>query len=128
MFQNVTLSGFYPPHFDFTFNLAAGVTAAHVGCAVAIDLAQNNAVKMPADNERVVGVLRSFENRVIESMVVGGVNTKASCTLKYNGVIAVGDSICGSATPNEVKKAAAANRTIVTSVDTVNKLIEVTFD
>lgn len=128
MFQGVTISGFYPPHFNFTYNLAVGVLAAHVGVAVAIDPTQNNTAKLPADGERVIGVLRSHENRIIESMVVGTVNTKPSCTLKYNGVIAVGDSICGSATPTEVKKAAAVNGTIVTAVDTTNKTIEVTFD
>lgn len=114
--QGVTLRGFHNEAYKFTFNLAAGITAADRGKLVSLDTSAANTVKLAVDGERILGVLDTVEIRVVEGLRVGTVGMKDSVAVPTTGVVAVGDSISGSATPGVAKKAAAPNSTIVVEV------------
>lgn len=89
--------------FTFTYYLAAGITAANVGNAVALDATAPNKVKLAGDNDVVFGRLETFEDRTQEGVVVGAVSRKFRSKLPTTGVVAIGDTVTGSATAGKVK-------------------------
>jgi hypothetical protein len=101
----------------FPWYIAAGVTLADVGKAMSIDTSANCTAKLSADGEPVIGKLASFEDRVQEGIRVGTVDHTGGFEYAYTGILAVGDSVVGSATAGSVKAATGANGTLVTSVD-----------
>lgn len=112
----VTLQGIVPQVFAWAWNVTGAVTNANVGELVAQDITARNSVKLLGADDAPIGVLATFEDRVIEGIKVGTVDHKGGFSIKYTGALAVGDSVCGSATPGQVKKAAAANRTLVVEI------------
>lgn len=121
--NGVTLRGFYNEAYQFTFNLAAGITRADVGKVVTIDVSAANTVKLAVADEVPFGILHTFEDRIQEGIKVGTVGLKDSLSVATTGVVAVGDSIAGSATPGIVKKATAANATKVVEILTGNQAV-----
>lgn len=107
--NGVTLRGFYDRTWNLTWVLAAGITRADIGKAMAQDPSAPNQAKLAGDNEDIIGFLESYENRVQENIVVGAICHKFSESLPYVGTVpAIGDQVCGSATPGSVKTATAA--------------------
>ncbi len=105
----VTLRGFYSSTWALTWNLAAGIVAADVGKAMAQDATAANTAKLAADNESIIGVLMSFEDRVQEGIRVGTVCHQFGAKLTYTGTIpAIGAQVVGSATPGTIKAATAS--------------------
>lgn len=101
----------------FPWYIAAGVVIGDVGKAMSVDPATNCTAKLTGDGDRVIGQLASFEDRVQEGIRVGTVEHQGGFEFAYTGSLVVGDSIVGSATAGAVKAAAAANGTLVTSID-----------
>jgi len=123
----VTLRGLVPQIFAWTWNVSGAVTQANVGHLVAQDTGAANTVKLLADGDAPIGMLASYEDRKIEGIKVGTVDHKGGFQVKFNGALAIGASVVGSATPGEVKAAGAANRSLVTEVDNVAKTATVIF-
>lgn len=115
--QGITLRGLVPQVFAWGWNVSGVVAQSNVGELVAQDLTAANTVKLLAADDAPIGVLASYEDRKIEGIKVGTVDHKGGFGVKYTGTLAIGDSVVGSATAGAVKKAAAANRTLVTEVD-----------
>lgn len=121
----VTLSGLVPQVFAWTWNVSGTVTQANIGDLVAQDTTADNTVKLLGNGDQPIGLLASYENRVIEGIKVGTVDHKGGFTVKYTGTLARGNSVVGSATPGSVKRyddgagtpVPLSNRTLVTSVD-----------
>lgn len=67
--------------FQFTLNLAAGITSADVGKAVSVDTSADNQVKLAADGEEIVGVIYTVEPRVNEGQLIGTIELKFSAKL-----------------------------------------------
>ena len=105
----VSLRGIEHEEFHYPFNLAASVTADDVSKPVALDTTAANTVKVAGDNDTVIGKLVTYENRTIEGVKVGAVALKGGFKFGKSGVIAIGDSVCGSATSGSVKKLATAD-------------------
>lgn len=103
--QGVTLQGYYFDDWQFTFNLAAGITTADIGKAVSIDTSADNKVKLAGDGDPIFGRLISVEDRSQEGLLVGAVALKFASTLpiKDGEVVARGDSVQGAGS-GEVKK------------------------
>lgn len=117
--QGVTLRGFYNEAWQFTMNISGVIDRAQdIGKVVSQDITVANTAKLAGDNDVLIGTLRSYENRVQEGLKVGVVGMKDFVSVPTTGVIAIGDSICGSATPGVAKKAAAPNNTRVVEVGT----------
>ena len=112
----ITLQGLVPQVFAWAWNVTGAVTQANVGELVAQDTAAANSVKRLGDGDAPIGVLATFEDRVIEGIKVGTVNHKGGFQVKFTGALAIGDSVVGSIAPGVVKKAAAANRAVVTEI------------
>jgi hypothetical protein len=123
----VTLRGLIPQDMAWTWNVSGVVTFDDVGELVAQDLTAANTVKLLAVDEQPIGMLASYEDRKIEGIKIGTVDHKGGFKVTYTGALAIGDSVCGSATPGVVKKAAAANRTLVVSIDAPNLSADVIF-
>lgn len=127
--KGISHRGFVHEDFNIPFNLKAGIVAADVGKPVALDSTAARTVKLAGDNDVIIGVLASWEDRVVEGVLVGTVAMKGGFAL--TGVsghsIAVGDTVIGSATDGEVKAAVSADYTqnIVTAVtgDVIEVLI-----
>ena len=93
----VTLRGFHFEDWQFTFLLAAGITSADVGKAVALDPAAANTVKLAGDNDVVFGRLMTVENRAQQGILVGGIAIKFSDTLPIadGATFLVGSKVLG---------------------------------
>lgn len=102
--------------FTFTYNLDAAITAADVGKAVMLDTSGPNKVKLATDNAVVFGRLETFENRTQEGMKVGAVSRKFRSKLPTTGVVAVGDTVTGSATAGVVKASTGTDSTYENTV------------
>lgn len=109
----VTLRGIPQPDFRFTFLLNSTIVAADVGKPVAIKAGAANTVEIAGDGALVVGVLKSFEDRTIEGIKVGAVETKGGFLLSTTGVIAIGNSVVGSATAGSVKAGTDSRNRVV---------------
>lgn len=102
--NGVRLDGYDDQDTQFTFLLAAGMTAANIGFAVSQDGTNPNQVKLAADGDLIVGVLSTFENRAIDGILTGVV----ACTfvdlvpildgLTSTAVVNVGSSVVGAGT------------------------------
>lgn len=125
--QGVTLQGLIPEAFAWTWNVTGNVTAANVGELVQQDITAPNAVKLLVPDGAPLGYLQTFEDRKIEGIKVGTVDHKGGFRVKTTGVIAIGDSVVGSATIGAVKAAAAPNRAIVTEVDATGNTAVIVF-
>lgn len=121
----VVAHSFSFPDFTFTMNVSGAVTQADVGKAVALDPATANTVKLAGDNDVIYGRLESLETGGLDGMTVGAVSRKFRAILPTTGVIALGDSLCGSATPGVAKAAAAdsVDRNIVLEILTGNRAV-----
>ena len=99
----VTLVGIPQQDFRFTFRLTAGMVAADIGKPVALSTAANNTVKLAGDGEVVIGRLLTYRNLTTEGIIVGTVELKGGFRCDTTGVVAIGDSVVGSATAGAVK-------------------------
>jgi len=117
----------------FPFNLNAGVLQAHTGKAMSLDTTTDVTAKLAVLDERIIGSLQTFENRVQEGIKVGTIAMQGGFQFSTVGVVAIGNSVVGavSGTPavGGFVKASAAVRSdnIVTAVDVVNKTCQVIF-
>lgn len=103
----VSLRGMTHEKFHYPFNLAAGITKADEGKAVALDTSAANTVKLAADDERIIGQLVTVEDRTIEGILVGTVALKGGFgfteVASPSFALAVGDTVVGSGTAGLVK-------------------------
>ncbi len=126
--QGVSLVGVVPQAFAWVWNVSGTVNQDDVGELVAQDITVDNTVKLLGDGDAPIGLLASYENRVIEGIKIGTVDHKGGFRVKTTGAIVKGGSVQGSATPGVVKAAAAgANRTLVVAVDATNATADVIF-
>ena len=109
----VTLRGQTQPDSRYTFVLDAAIVAADIGKAVSIKAGSANTVKLAGDGDLIVGNLFSIEDRTVEGVKVGTVSTRGGFLLNTTGVIAVGDSVVGSATAGSVKAGADSRNRVV---------------
>lgn len=95
---------------QMTYNLAAGITSAHVGRAVTIDATSPNTMKLAGDGDIIYGRLETVEDRSIEGQLVGTVARKFSGKLpvKVGESIDVGDAIVGAGSGEVKAKATPA--------------------
>lgn len=107
--NGVTLRGFYIEKTLLTWVLAAGITRADVGKAMAQDPTAPNQAKLAGDNDEIIGRLESVENRLQEGILVGTIAHQFGASLPYAGTVpAIGTQVVGSATPGSVKVASVA--------------------
>lgn len=120
--QGISLRGMTHEKFHYPFYLAAGTVAADVGKAVALDSTAANTVKLAGDGDAIIGKLVTVEDRSVEGVLVGTVALRGGFRFTGEGVIAVGDSVVGSATAGTVKAAVAADHSdnMVVEVDGTN--------
>lgn len=109
----VTLRGQTQPDSRYTFILDAAIVVGDIGKAVSIKAGSANTVKLAAAGELVVGRLYSFEDRTVEGIKVGTVETRGGFVLTTTGVVAVGDSVVGDAIAGTVKAGADSRNRIV---------------
>lgn len=112
----VTLVGIPQQNFRFTFRLTAGMVAADIGKPVALSTAANNTAKLAGDGDVVIGRLLTYRNLVTEGILVGTVEMKGGFRFDTTGVVAIGDSVVGSATAGKVK-AGTNPRSLVVAVN-----------
>lgn len=105
----VSLNGYHFEDWNFTYNLAAGITAADIGKAVTLSTTAPNTVRLSGDNDPIYGRLETVENRVQEGVLVGTVALKFCGTLPIatGHGITVGSMVQGAATAGTVKNRAA---------------------
>jgi hypothetical protein len=113
----VSLKNLHNEAWMFTFNLKAGIVAADIGKAVAIDSAADNTVKLVGDGDVVFGRLETVENRVVEGVLVGTIAIKGGYTLPYTGSPVVGSALKGSATAGSVQPLATTQEDDAGAVD-----------
>ncbi len=118
--QNVTLRGFHWEDSSLTWNLATGITQAHIGRAVSIDATGPNKVKLAGDGDHIFGRLATVENRSVEGSLVGAVELQFANTLPIKAAsgVAVGDTVVGAG-GGEVKPAAEANHALNVVVEII---------
>lgn len=109
----VTLRGQTQPDSRYTFILDAAIVVGDIGKAVSIKAGSANTVKLAAAGELVVGRLYSFEDRTVEGIKVGTVETRGGFVLTTTGVVAVGDSVVGDAIAGTVKAGADSRNRVV---------------
>lgn len=109
----VTLRGQTQPESRYTFVLDAAIVVGDIGKAVSIKAGSANTVKLAAAGELVVGRLYSFEDRTVEGIKVGTVETRGGFVMTTTGVVAVGDSVVGDAIAGTVKAGADSRNRIV---------------
>jgi hypothetical protein len=95
--SGVTLRGLYVDDAQLPFNLAAGITVAHIGLAVALDTSGPTQVKLAGDGDQIVGRLEVVEIRTQEGLNVGTVATEGGLDFapKVGYVAAPGDRLVG---------------------------------
>lgn len=120
--KGVTLKGLNQPEWAFTFNLEASITKDDVGKVVAIDPTGDNQVKLAGDGDRIYGRLKTVEIREIEGVNVGTVELKGGIQVSTTGVVAVGDTLEGSATAGVAKTSLTPDQgaNVVFEVDATN--------
>lgn len=110
--NGVSLRGLYDEDAAFTWNVtgvaSSAAAALVVGTVMSQDLMVANSVKQSVADESILGVLGSCEYRSLEGITVGTMYHSGCFQVPYVGVIAIGDQVCGSATPGSVKKATIA--------------------
>lgn len=115
--EQVVSYGFPFDDYHFTYKLKAGIVAADVGKAVTFDTAANT-VKLSDNGNAIHGRLLTLEDRSASGLLVGTVARKFKEKMKAIAAhgIAVGDSVCGSATAGLVRKAVAGTDPITNIV------------
>lgn len=95
--NTVVAESFVFDDFWFTYNLAAGTTAADVGKAVELDVSGAKKAKLASNDAEVFGRLETFEDRG-NGLLVGTVSRKFVSKLPAaNGhAIVVGNSVRGA--------------------------------
>lgn len=107
--EGVSLRGFYSEDWSLTWNLAAGIVAADIGKAMTQDTTAANTAKLAGDNDSIIGVLVSRENRVQEGTLVGAISHQFGVSLTYTGGLpAIGAQVVGASVAGTVKAATAA--------------------
>lgn len=107
--NGVSLRGLYNQDKAFTWNITGTINkATDIGKVVSQDTTAANSAKLIVADESILGVLASYEDRVQEGIKVGTVYHDGAFSVPYTGTLAIGDQVCGSATPGAVKKATAA--------------------
>lgn len=126
---NVSLRRFFFEDWQFTFNLASGITSADVGKAVSRDTSAANTVKLVADDENILGRLEQVEDRSQEGQLVGTISIKFlnSLPIASGETIAVGDKIVGAGSGEVKAKGTPAGweRVEANEVDAANSLVYV---
>lgn len=126
--EGVSLRGFYDDNWSLTWNITGAVNkATDMGKLVTQDTAAADSAKLSVNDSVPLGVLLSYEDRVVEGVKVGAVAMMGGYAVPFTGALAIGASIVGSATPGVAKAAAAPNRTLVTKVDNVAMIATVLF-
>lgn len=120
--QGVSLRGIYHEDFQYTLLLNSAMTSADVGKPVSLDTTANNTVKVAADGDTIFGKLDSFEDRKVEGIKTGAVSLKGGYLFPFTATLAVGDSVVGNGAGG-VKKAAAANNTVVVEISGSNAVV-----
>lgn len=98
----IKLSGYPFEDSQIGVNLAASITAAHVGKAMAQDTSAPNTVKPAGDGDEIVGVLLTYEDRINEGQKVGTVTFRFAKKLPIKAglaggeVVAVGSRLVGA--------------------------------
>ncbi len=103
--EGISHRGLISEVFHFPFYVTGAVTAADVGKAVTYDTATAKAVKLAGAGDRVIGVLVSYEDRIVEGVKVGTVALKGGFGMTKaagTAAIVVGDTVVGSATAGHV--------------------------
>ncbi len=94
----VTLRGQTQPESRYTFLLDSAIVVGDIGKAVALKPGTANTVRLAAADDLILGRLYSFEDRSVEGIKVGAVETRGGFLFSTTGVVAVGNSIVGGAT------------------------------
>ena len=83
----VSLAGMIDDTGTYPFNLAAGITLAHIGLAVTIDPSAPTQVKLAGDGDYIIGRLETVELRLGEGISVGTVATRGGLTLQIDPTV-----------------------------------------
>lgn len=119
----VTLRGQTQPESRYTFVLDAAIVVGDIGKAVSIKAGSANTVKLSAVGDLIVGRLYSVEDRTVEGIKVGTVETRGGFVLTTdNGGVAVGDSVVGFAAGVVTAGADLRNR-VVEVVSTTSAVV-----
>lgn len=128
---NVTLRGFHWETSSLTFNLAAGIVAADVGKAVALDASGDNKVKLAGDGDTIIGRLATVENRTVEGTLVGAVELQFANILPIKAglvdgeVVAVGSTVVGAGNGEVKALATGAAPTVAAPNHSINFVAEI---
>lgn len=116
--RKVVSSGFPLDDFTFTYNISGAVTQADLGSALTLDTAAASTMKLAGDGKQIHGRLYTYEDRSQQGAgKTGAVQRRFKERLpKTAAAIAIGDSVCGSATPGQVRKAVAGTDPITNLV------------
>lgn len=107
--EGVSLRGFYSKNWALTWNLTGTTSSADIGKAMTQDTSAANTARLAGDNDSIIGILQSRENRIQEGVVVGTICMAFSEKLPYTGTIpAIGSQVVGAATLGTVKAATAS--------------------
>lgn len=107
--EGVSLRGFYSDYWSLTWNLAAGILSTDIGKPMTQDTTAANTAKLATDNDSIIGVLISRENRVQEGVLVGSICHQFGASLTYTGTIpAIGSQVVGASVAGTVKAATAS--------------------
>lgn len=113
--EGISHRGIVHEEFHYPYNLNVAIVAADVGKAVSIDTTAARTVKLAADGDVIVGVLASYEDRVIEGGKVGTVATKGGFAFTRAAAapaVSVGAVLCGAGA-GEVRAALAGDATVI---------------
>ena len=125
MYQ-VGFEGFNFPDSQITVALAAGITTADIGKALAVDTGAANTLKLAGDGDTIVARLMTVENRVNEGSLVGTASFRFSARLpiKTGETVAVGDTVVGAGS-GEVKALETAdhNANFVAEIDGTSAIV-----
>lgn len=110
----IVSSGFPLDDFTFTYKLPNTIVQADGGKAVTLDVTAASAMKLTVDGSPIHGRIFSVENRSQQGAgYTGAIQRKFKERLPAAAAhgIVVGDSVCGSAVPGQVRKVAAEPKT-----------------
>lgn len=107
--NGVSLRGLYNQDKAFTWNITGTINrATDLGKAMTQDITAASSAKLAGDNDPILGTLATYEDRVQEGIKVGTIYHDGGFSVPYVGALAIGDQVCGSATPGAVKKITVA--------------------
>ena len=112
--RKIVSYGFPLDAFTFTYKLPITITQLDLGKAVTLDVTAACAMKLSVDGSPINGRLFSIENRTNQGAGYTGAvqrRFKEKLPAAIGHPIVVGDSVCGSAVPGEVRKIATEPKT-----------------